>query len=95
MYFKREDYVALIRTIGTVVEAVLCRKGTAEGDLQDQTSGDTDDRLEVDPCRAGLVVQDLGDRIEWVDWWRQAVAECFPTLLRWKRLYVYPTHAGE
>ncbi|RDX43243.1 hypothetical protein OH76DRAFT_1488026 [Lentinus brumalis] len=72
--FKREDYVALLRTIGPVI------------------SGDTDDHPETDPCRAGLVVQDLGDRFEWEDWWRKAVAECFPTLSRWKRLYVYPTH---
>ncbi|TFK78220.1 hypothetical protein K466DRAFT_607193 [Polyporus arcularius HHB13444] len=90
--FKREEFVALLRPIGPVVEAVLCRKGTAEGDLQDQTSGDTDDRLEVNPCRAGLVVQDLGDRLEWKNWWWNAVAECFPTLTRWDRLYVYPTH---
>ncbi len=82
--FKREDYVALLRTIGPVVEAVLRRKETAEGDLQDQISGDTDDHPETDPCRAGLVVQDLGDRFEWEDWWRKAVAECFPTLSRWK-----------
>ncbi|RDX43215.1 hypothetical protein OH76DRAFT_1488014 [Lentinus brumalis] len=89
--FKREDYVALLRTIGPVVEAALCRKDTAEGELQDQTSGDTDNRPEPDPCRAGLVVENLGDRLEWEDWWRTAVAECFPTLSRWNRLYVYAT----
>ncbi len=93
--FKREDYVALLRTIGPVVEAALCRKDTAEGDLQDQTSGDTDNHFETDPCRAALVVQNLGDRLEWADWWRQTVAECFPTLLRWNWLYVRPTHACE
>ncbi len=93
--FKREDYVALLRTIGPVVEAVLCRKETAESDLQDQTSRDTDDRSETDPCRSGLVVQDLGDRLEWEDWWRTAMADCFPTLSRWNRLYVYPTQICE
>ncbi|RDX43771.1 hypothetical protein OH76DRAFT_1184556 [Lentinus brumalis] len=93
--FKREEYVALLRTSGPVVEAVLCRKETAQGDLQDQPSGNTDDRPETDPCRAGFVVDDLGDRLEWEDWWRQAVAECFPTLSRWRRLYVFPTHGGE
>ncbi|RDX43204.1 hypothetical protein OH76DRAFT_1488011 [Lentinus brumalis] len=91
---KREEFVALLRTIGPVVEPALRRKETTEGDLQDQTSGNTDDRPETNPCRAGLVVTDLGDRLEWEDWWRQAVAECFPTLSRWKRLYVFPTHGG-
>ncbi len=93
--FQREEFVALLRPIGPVVEAALCRKEAAEGDLQNQTSGDTDDRPETDPCRAGLVVRDLGDRLEWEDWWRTAVAECFPMLSRWKRLSMYPTHACE
>ncbi|RDX49083.1 hypothetical protein OH76DRAFT_1403985 [Lentinus brumalis] len=93
-YFKRKELVELLRTIGPIVEAVLCRNEAAEGDLQDQTSGDTDDRPETDPCRAGLVVQDLGDRLEWEDWWRAVVGECFPTLSRWRRLYVHPTHAA-
>ncbi|TFK79645.1 hypothetical protein K466DRAFT_592291 [Polyporus arcularius HHB13444] len=92
--FKREEYVELLRTIGPVVEAALCRKKTAQGDLQDQTSGDTDNRPETDPCRAGLVVNDLGDRLEWEDWWWTAIAECFPMLSRWKRLYVHPTRAA-
>ncbi|TFK77986.1 hypothetical protein K466DRAFT_592941, partial [Polyporus arcularius HHB13444] len=92
--FKREEFVELLRTIGPVVEAALCRKETTEGDLQAQTSGNTDDRPETDPCRAGLVVNDLGDRFEWEDWWWEAVAECFPRLSRWKRLYVHTTHAG-
>ncbi|RDX43751.1 hypothetical protein OH76DRAFT_1183234 [Lentinus brumalis] len=91
--FKREDYVALLRTIGPVVEAALCKREAAEGDLQDQTSGDTDDHPETDPSQARLLVADLGDRLEWEDWWREAVSECFPMLSRWKRLYLYPTHA--
>ncbi len=92
---KREEFVELLRTIGPFVEAALCRSETAEGDLQGQTSGDTDDLPETDPCRAGLVVQDLVDRLEWEDWWWEAVAECFPMLSRWNRLSVLATHSCE
>ncbi|KAI0712801.1 hypothetical protein C8T65DRAFT_173848 [Cerioporus squamosus] len=93
--FKREEYVELLRTIGPIVEAALCRWEPAEGDLGYQSGAEASDHREPDPCRASLFVAGLGDRLEWEEWWSVAIAQCFPILSRWKRVYVYAIRTGE
>ena len=66
---------------------------TAE-DVGDKLEDDADS-TKADPCRATLVVSDLGDRLEWEDWWRARIGECFPTLAEWKRLNVLSFNSCE
>ena len=92
--FKRAEFVQLLRVIAPAIEAGLSTADvhTAEdvGDKQDETDG-----TKADPCRATLVVSDLGDRLEWEDWWRARIGECFPTLATWKRLNVLSFNSCE
>lgn len=90
-YFRRKELVNLLRPIGSVVEAALCSKHTAGDSLETDTGGN----IENDPCQVTVVVDDLGDRSEWADWWETRIRECFPTFAKWNRLEVYPSHSGE
>ncbi|KAI0712830.1 hypothetical protein C8T65DRAFT_829212 [Cerioporus squamosus] len=92
--FKRDGFLELLRAIGPLVEATLCRQEVSEGDRADGTGGNTvSPRPETDPCRATVVVHALGDRLEWEDWWRAGIAECLPMFAKWKRLAIHAVHA--
>ncbi len=93
--FQRDEFVNLVRAIGPVIEAALCRQTISAGDPQAvlDTGGKTG--TETDPCSANVVVQDLGDTLDRADWWMTRIQDCFPTFVKWKRLEVYPCHKGE
>ncbi len=94
--FRREEYVGLLRVIGPVVEAALCSQAPSADDVQAlHNAVEGEEEAEGNPCRADVVIQDLADRLEWADWWRTHIHECFPTFAKWKRLEVDPSHDGE
>ncbi|RDX40076.1 hypothetical protein OH76DRAFT_1512843 [Lentinus brumalis] len=90
--FKRVAFLELLRAVGLLLEAVLCRREPSEGSGGDDTTGDP--RPETDPCRATIVVHALGDRLEWEEWWRAGIAECLPTFAKWNRLVIHSVHAN-
>ena len=114
--FTREEYVALFRVLGAMVEETLvvrktdhlsvasdegARNGSAGSsdaqrpqDVKDQ-DGEGEEEEEEDPCMVTVVVRDLGDRLDWEDWWSTQMVGCFPTFSTWNRLVVQVTHAGE
>ncbi|RPD75974.1 hypothetical protein L226DRAFT_612233 [Lentinus tigrinus ALCF2SS1-7] len=91
--FKRDEYLELLRAIGRVVEVALCRPSDDLHAGGSQTTQNTDNGAETDPCRITVVVHALADRLEWAEWWRAGIAECLPTFTKWNRLTVLPVHA--
>lgn len=73
-YFRRDEFIQLLRIIGPAIEAVLFKETL--GNLSD----DAGEQAEpwVDPCLATISLRNLGDRFEWEGWWRARIRECFP-----------------
>lgn len=97
--FTREEYVALLRTLGAIIEDVLVRStidptGSKASDTPRTPSQPKDATLDTDPCLVTVVIRDLGDRLDWEDWWSTQIVGCFPTFSTWNRLVVQVTHAG-
>ncbi|RPD58122.1 hypothetical protein L226DRAFT_573259 [Lentinus tigrinus ALCF2SS1-7] len=105
--FTRDEYVALFRTLGAMVEETLVAKkadpGSSETRRSDRSQGqgqgqpqpgEEAPQQDVDPCLVTVVVRDLGDRLDWEDWWSAQMVGCFPTFSTWNRLVVQVVHAG-
>ena len=118
--FTREEYVALFRVLGAMVEEMLVVRIQRKTDPQTMTgdegaqnaynadvdvqrpptggeegSREGEEDQDQDPCMVTVVVRDLGDRLDWEDWWSTQMVGCFPTFSTWNRLVVQVTHAGE
>ncbi len=95
--FTREDYTALLRALGAIVEDTLVRTTITPGDSSDPARAQGPSREaspDADPCLVTVVIRDLRDRLGWEDWWSTQMVGCFPTFSTWNRLVVQVTHAG-
>ena len=89
--YRREDFVKVLRTIGPVVEKALCRQETFDKLGYEGGNPDTSKGNEGNARLPTLTVADLEDRLEWEDWWRAQIEECFPTFVRCHRVkFHYP-----
>ena len=92
--FARAEFVELLRAIGPVIEAAICKK-KIQGNQESEEEEEMATQADSEPHRVTLVVRDLQDRLEWEDWWWQNITECFPTLSQSNRVYVPNTETGK
>ncbi|KAI0705260.1 hypothetical protein C8T65DRAFT_237590 [Cerioporus squamosus] len=79
--FTRDEYITLFCTLGAIVEDTLVRTGTADSSDRPSRPRAHDEpqeaTLDADPCLVSVVVRDLGDRLDWEDWWSTQMVGCF------------------